>query len=64
MLGAQPHMQVVAFHHIGVAVGLAEQGFVGANPQVVEDAGAGELAPGDGERQGGGFVGDHVFRAQ
>lgn len=31
MLGSQPDMKIVAFYHIGVAVCLAEQGFVGAD---------------------------------
>jgi hypothetical protein len=64
MLGPQPDMQRVAFEDVGVAVGLAEQGFRGADAQMVEDARTGELAAGDGQGQGGGFVGDDVFRTQ
>ena len=55
-------MQRIAFHHIGVAVGLAQQGFGGADAQVVEDGGAGELAAGDGQGQMRALVGDHILR--
>ena len=61
MLGPKPDMQGIAFQHVDVAIGLAEQGLIGADAQVIKDGGTGELASGHWQGEGGRFVGDQIF---